>query len=60
MRHTDTSRAGRGFAQSVGALTDITVGASSLAILATATSPLHTAVGVVLAVLLLTRAEWAS
>lgn len=44
----------------VGAVTDITVGASSLAILATATSPLHTAVGVALAMLLLTRAEWAS
>lgn len=46
--------------RSVSALTDITVGASSLAILATATSPLHTATGVVLAVLLLTRTEWAS
>jgi hypothetical protein len=44
----------------VGAVTDLTVGASSLAILATATSPLHTAVGVVLAVLLLTRTEAAS
>ena len=44
----------------VGAVTDLTIGASSLAILATATSPLHTAPGVVLAVLLLTRAEWAS
>lgn len=44
----------------VSALTDIIVGAASLAILATATSPTHTAVGVVLAVLLLTRAEWAS
>ena len=44
----------------VAALTDITVGAASLAILATATSPLHTAVGVALAVLLLTRTEWAS
>lgn len=44
----------------VSVVTDITVGASSLAILATATTPLHTAVGVVLAVLLLTRTEWAS
>jgi hypothetical protein len=44
----------------VGALTDITVGVTSLAILATATSPAHTAVGVVLAVLLVTRAEWAA
>jgi hypothetical protein len=44
----------------VGALTDITVGVTSLAILATATRPAHTAVGVVLAVLLLTRAEWAA
>ena len=48
------------FVRIVGAVTDLTVGASSLAILASATSPLHTAVGVVLAVLLLTRTEAAS
>lgn len=44
----------------VSAMTDITVGATSLAILATATQPAHTAAGVVLALLLVTRAEWAS
>lgn len=44
----------------VTAVTDVTLGASSLAILATSTSPWHTAVGVVLVVLLVTRVEWAS
>ena len=55
-----TSAPRRFLAGFVSVVTDITVGASSLAILATATSPMHTAVGVALAVLLVTRAEWAS
>lgn len=57
MQAASSRRTAVGF---VSVVTDITVGASSLAILATATSPMHTAVGVVLAVLLLTRTEAAS
>lgn len=55
-----TSACRRFLAGFVSVATDITVGASSLAILATATSRWHTAVGVALVVLLVTRAEWAS